>query len=97
MLQTHTFKITWIQTKYAPDTAPTKHSKTRVPNPRVLQRTERLLEEGPAAVGVALKVSGPLNGNIINEGRDHQTTNMIKTGKIVGPRAWQNYSVKNGI
>ena len=33
----------------------TKNSKPRPTNPRVLQRTERLLEEGPAAVGVALK------------------------------------------
>ena len=40
-----------------PDTAPTttQQSKPRAANPRVLQRTERLLEEGPAAVGVALK------------------------------------------
>ena len=40
-----------------PDTAPTttQQSKPRAANPRILQRTERLLEEGPAAVGVALK------------------------------------------
>ena len=58
MLQTHTFKIIWSQTKHAPDTAPTstQQSKPRSANPRVLQRTERLLEEGPAAVGVALKI-----------------------------------------
>ena len=58
MLQTHTFKIIWSQTKHAPDTAPTttQQSKPRAANPRVLQRTERLLEEGPAAVGVALKI-----------------------------------------
>ena len=61
MLQTHTFKLTWTQTKHAPDmpdTAPTttQQSKPRAANPRVLQRTERLLEEGPAAVGVALKI-----------------------------------------
>ena len=58
MLQTHTFKIIWSQTKHAPDTAPTttQQSKPRAANPRVLQRTERLLEEGPAAVGVALKL-----------------------------------------
>ena len=39
------------------DTAPTtaQQSKPRAANPRVLQRTERVLEEGPAAVGVALK------------------------------------------
>ena len=60
MLQTHTFKMIWTQTKHAPDmpdTAPTttQQSKPRAANPRVLQRTERLLEEGPAAVGVALK------------------------------------------
>ena len=55
MLQRHTFKITWVRTTYAPDTAATKHSKPRVQNPRVLQRTERLPQEGPAAVGVALK------------------------------------------
>ena len=58
MLQTHIFKIIWSQTKHAPDTAPTttQQSKPRAANPRVLQRTERLLEEGPAAVGVALKI-----------------------------------------
>ena len=61
MLQTHTFKLIWTQTKHAPDmpdTAPatTQQSKPRAANPRVLQRTERLLEEGPAAVGVALKI-----------------------------------------
>ena len=58
MLQTHTFKIIWSQTKHAPDTAPTttQQSKPRAANPHVLQRTERLLEEGPAAVGVALKI-----------------------------------------
>ena len=61
MLQTHTFKIIWSQTKHAPDTAPTttQQSKPRAANPRVLQRTERLLEEGPAAVGVALKNRTP--------------------------------------
>ena len=53
-------KIIWSQTKHAPDTAPTttQQSKPRAANPRVLQRTERLLEEGPAAVGVALKIAG---------------------------------------
>ena len=57
MLQTHTLKIIRSQTKHEPDTAPTttQQSKPRVANPHVLQRTERLLEEGPAAVGVALK------------------------------------------
>ena len=41
-----------------PDTAPTttQQSKPTAANPRVLKRTERLLEEGPAAVGVALKI-----------------------------------------
>ena len=64
MLQTHTFKIIWSQTKHAPDTAPTttQQSKPRAANPRVLQRTERLLEEGPAAVGVALKIGQPKPG-----------------------------------
>ena len=62
MLQTHTSKLIWTQTKHAPDmpdTAPTtQQSKPRAANPRVLQRTERLMEEGPAAVGVALKYEG---------------------------------------
>ena len=67
MLQTHTFKIIWSQTKHEPDTAPTttQQSKPRVANPHVLQRTERLLEEGPAAVGVALKINKVNNQHIM--------------------------------
>ena len=59
MSQTHTFEITWIQTEHAPYTTPkiTKNSKQRALNPHVLQRTERLLEEGPAAVGATLTIN----------------------------------------
>ena len=87
MLQTHTFKLIWSQTKHAPDmpdTAPTttQQSKPRAANPRVLQRTERLLEEGPAAVGVALKIRRPCRRQ--GAGRaGHQP----KSCRILVPRA----------
>ena len=59
MFEAHSFKNHMDSKKQAPETAPKtkQNSKPRATNPRVLQRTERLLEEGPAAVGVALKIN----------------------------------------
>ena len=57
MFEAHSFKNHMDSKEHTPKTAPKtkQNSKPRATNPRVLQRTERLLEEGPAAVGVALK------------------------------------------
>ena len=57
MFEAHSFKNHMDSKKQAPKTVPKtkQNSKPRATNPRVLQRTEGLPEEGPAAVGVALK------------------------------------------
>ena len=72
-----------------PDTAPTttQQSKPRAANPRVLQRTERLLEEGPAAVGVALKIIGvctPLGeGTALTHALALGGGNKLRMGKAI--------------